>query len=593
MSNPLKELKNERDALFEKLTKAKSDAAAAAARARKANKAEAEDTARRAVELKSQVARISDQLKTAEKDLKVAQKEHEKSATRATEKLNATQAAQAAEQNPLMASKVDYFALGKWLADQAKDRVCFVEGAGWGEWTGTHWQFDERPSAELLDRVRTAYNTVASDVVAKLNENAMAAENILKHAQGALTLSRNLFNQPTVAHLVAFKNYTVNLRNGETMDHNPKHYMTGALQCDYNPDADLDRILSTFARFWPEDAETAEMFQTVVGYSLTAETEAKITPMLVGNQENTNDNGDNGKSLVQNALAVMHGTGKGGWGSAVKASLIIDTGDRDANSHDAAKKPLIWRRYAMATEMRKGASVDAGEFNRLSGGDILTARMPHAPDGVEFVNFSTIFLSFNQAPRFKTWDKATKKRLCPFPFYETFYDPGSAPEGAQEQEPGLKTWLLSKYGQEALALYAVRGAVRYYALNGGEAGRIPVSDAVAQLRDEILQSSNPYEDFFEEYLHFTSGAATLKSAINELFKEYLGHRPRPHETVALSDVLKTKCELKKMNGGLRYFNGVSLNEKGKKIVAFSGHNNAVVIKKEEPLTHPANFGRAS
>lgn len=554
MSNTLTSAKEARDRLFNELNALKIEHAVVSAEARAAPKEEKVEATRRAAVMKAKIATLSQSFKDAER----AMKEQEKSAAKKERKEYIEQRAEEAESNPLLAFEVDYPALGEWLARRAKDRLCYVKGAGWGVWTESHWEFTLEPSAQILDRVRSLYKNEDTDVSVKLKSNARSANYILDHAQGALTLDRGLFNRPDVAHLIAYKNVTVDLKTGKTMPHNPQHYMTGALRCRYNLDANLDRVLTAFSRFWPGDKDTADMFQTVVGYALTGETAAKITPMLVGNQENANDNGDNGKSLVQNALAGMFGLGSGGWGSGVKGSLIVDTGDRDANSHDAAKAPLIWRRYAMASEMRKGASVDAGEFNRMSGGDVQTARMPHNPETVEFVNFCTVFLSFNSAPRFKTWDKATKKRLCSFPFYETFYEPGTAPAGKQEQELGLDSWLRSEEGLDALGLYAANGAMRYYALNGGQAGRIPVSDAVARLRDEILQASNPFQQFFEENLFFDENVDASSTAVSYLFETYLGRRPKNHERDTLRSALGQFGVGKVKVKGVEYWRGVGL-----------------------------------
>lgn len=277
---------------------------------------------------------------------------------------------------------------------------------------------------------------------------------------------------------------------------------------------------------------------------------------------------------MQNALAKMYGLGVGGWGTAVKAGLIVDTGDRDANSHDGAKTPLIWRRYAMASEFRHGAAIDAGEFNRLSGGDVLTARPPHAEHAVEFVNSASLWFSMNTVPRFKTWDKATRVRLTPFPFTETFYDPGTAPDGGQEKDLGLKDWLDSDEGQQALALYCVKGALEYYRLNGGRAGNFPDSAAVVELRDKILRAANPYGDMFDDWLVFDKNADTQVSAMSALLEAHLCQRPKQYEKELFLNALKgcgvTQVKIK----GIRYHRGVSLTEKGREVARDRGHGNA-------------------
>lgn len=568
------------DELTAALSKAKLASAEAAAEARVAGSAD-KVAASIAAKAKVEVVRLTEELKTAARDLKIAtvaaaalEKKTEADAA-AREKQAKAQAAadrrEAAANNPFAAEEVSWPALGTWLAGRLKDRVCFVEGAGWGQWVGSHWEFSVKPSAELLDTVRRTYGIGGGGMVLeKLDANPKAAVYLLEHAQGSLGLPRSLFNSREVAHLVAFRNTTVDLRTGARMPNDPRHYMTGAIQCNYNILAKADRIARTFARFWPNDADTARCFQLALGYSLTGEVSAKRVFMMVGNQDDDLKNGDNGKSMVQNAMTRLFGLGAGGWGSTIKPGLIVDTGDRDANSHDGAKVPLIWRRFAMGSEMRKGASIDAGEFNRVSGGDVQSARPPHAERAVEFINVASIWLSVNTPPRFKTFDKATKRRLTPFPFIETFYDAHDCPEDGQLKELGLEQWLESKDGQEALAMYAVRGAMAFYAANGGQSGNLPDSDAMLALRDRILRAGNPFEDVFEEFLNFEPVWDLKQSAIGPLLKAATGQRPKPWEKDAFVAAMKGMGVVEVKVKGDRFYRGVGLTMEGRKRLAFEG-----------------------
>lgn len=567
------------DELTAALADAKIAAAEASALARVAGKDERVAASVAAAQAKNEVTRLGEALKIAARDLKIAA-----AASAALEKLAAARAAeerrQAQADNPFLADEVSWPALGAWLAGRLKDRVCYVDGVGWGQWVGSNWEFaGAKPSAELLDLVRRTY-ALGGDgpVVEKLDANARAGVDLLAHAQGALTLPRDLFNRREIAHLLAFRNTTVDLRTGKRMRHDPKHYMTGSVQCDYNEKADADRIERTFARFWPNDKETARCFQLMMGYSLTGETSAKRVPMMVGNQDDALKNGDNGKSLVQNAFVRFFGLGAGGWGCAVKSGLVVDTGDRDANSHDGAKTPLIWRRFAMASEFRHGASIDAGEFNRISGGDMQSVRPPFGTSSFEFVIQATIWLSMNTVPRFKTWDKATRRRLTPFPFMETFYDPEDCPEGGQVKELGLEQWIESSEGMEALGLYAVRGAIAFYAHNGGKAGNLPDSPAMLELRDRILRAGNPYADLFDECFEFDPAFDLKQSAVTTLLHVWNGDRPKPHEKQQFISALKGMGVTEVKVRGERYFRGVGFTGEGMKRYGFKGTDNPQISR---------------
>ncbi|WP_147277368.1 hypothetical protein [Rhodovulum sp. 12E13] len=124
---------------------AASEASAIASTARKAEKVKA---ARRAAEARAKAQASAKTVKTLEKKIAAAEKQAKADAKQA-EKARAAEAANAAyaermqkaEECPLFMMEVDWPALGAWAAKSLKGKVCYVEGAGWGMWAGTHWHF--------------------------------------------------------------------------------------------------------------------------------------------------------------------------------------------------------------------------------------------------------------------------------------------------------------------------------------------------------------------------------------------------------------------------------------------------------------------
>ena len=346
--------------------------------------------------------------------------------------------------------------------------------------------------------------------------------------------------------------------------------MTGCLQCAYNVSADIGRVQSTIRRYWPSNPDTAEMFQTAIGYSMTGEVSAKRIFMLIGNQNDAFANGDNGKSLIQNALLQLFGSNTGGLGTSIKPTVILDTGKRDANGHDGAKTPLIGKRLAISTEPPRDAKFEPGEFNRICGGDIQSARLPYAKHSVNFVNIASIWVSMNTIPEFSTWDRATRTRLTPFPFNETFYAPGKAPDGCQERENGLDKCFQSEEGKQALGLYAVRGAIKFYAFNNGTAGNFPESKAVAEFRDEILKASIPFEYMFETLLEFRDDSDITKKVMLDLLTVYLGDNPKRNQQATFKGALQGMgVRIIKVKGE-RKWRGVGLTDKGRELAIKHG-----------------------
>ena len=305
---------------------------------------------------------------------------------------------------------------------------------------------------------------------------------------------------------------------------------------------------------------------------------------MTGNQEDATRNGDNGKSLVQDGIVQLFGMGRGGWATSVKPGIILDTGDRDANNHDGAKTPVIWKRFAMSSEPRKGSTVESGEFNRFSGGDSQPIRAPYGDTAVQTVIYAKLWMSLNDMPRFKSFNHATKVRLTPFPFNETFYDRGRAPEGGQEKELGLKEWLASDEGQKALGLYVVRGAMSYYACNGGKAGNFPDSPLVAATRDKLMATANPFYEMFEDWLVFDDRADITVTAMNKLLREFLGGVQKDWHKSVFTEALSGRGVMQKKIKGDRYYRGVRLSEKGQRIAEVLGHKNCVFVRKSDHLS---------
>lgn len=553
-----------------------AEASAVAATAVKAEKVEAAKAAAVARNTASASKKAADE---ADRALARAESKAEKAAKDAAKAQAAVEAKEAARvarqariaaatENPLLGDDVDWPALGDWAAARLQDRLCYVEGAGWGMWVGSHWQFAVKARPECLDLVRDCYRGQLTQVTVKLNANPKSAQNILDHAQAELTLPRELFNAATSAHLVPFLDRTLDLKAGKAIPHDPKHYLTGCLQTRWNPKAKVARVVEAFSRFWPNDPATAEMFQTMVGISLTGEAQVKRVPFMVGDQDDALNNGDNGKSLVQGSLARLFGLGVGGLGASIKSGIIVDTGDRDANSHDSARVPLIWRRFALAAEFRTGSAINSGEFNLLSGGDPITARPPHAENAIQFVNTTTMWFSMNTVARFLTWDAATRKRLTPFPFTTRFYNHDVCPEGGQKKDYGLRAWLESDEGMEALALYAVQGARRFYRECGG--GDIPDSPAVIALREKILTASNPFNDLFEECFVFHPEANTPKAALSAVVEVFNGERLKGADKDRFVRALAGQAVREVKIKGDRYWRGVGLTERGRKLAAARG-----------------------
>lgn len=99
---------------------------------------------------------------------------------------------------------------------------------------------------EVLAASENSYRWVGSkgNQYKKKCGSQASATSALKFARGKLTLTRK--EQPENKHLRAFQNCTVDMRTGQSMQHNAKHYLTSAIACEYVDNKECPEIFKQF-----------------------------------------------------------------------------------------------------------------------------------------------------------------------------------------------------------------------------------------------------------------------------------------------------------------------------------------------------------
>lgn len=297
-----------------------------------------------------------------------------------------------------------------WVAD--RDR--------WAVWNGRCWAFDAKGARAALVAQRWVRDSAEISGQPALRNRARAHHELLDHAKGPLLRAFRDFDAAGVAHLLTCANGTIDLRTGELLEHDPAHLITRESPVQFDPDATGEwqaRLLEIFRG----DAALADWFRREIGMGASGFTQAKRVYLLLGDLSRPENNGDNGKSLAMDTIRAAFGSYVGG----IKSALLCRASfDRDANAHDAGRQGLIGNRLALGAAFPTGAELNDAEFNEISGGEPIRARMPNQPDEIEFPAQATVLISANTVPALGTANRSTRERLTPVPFFARFYKPG-------------------------------------------------------------------------------------------------------------------------------------------------------------------------
>lgn len=392
-----------------------------------------------------------------------------------------------------------------WVAD--RDR--------WAVWNGRCWAFDAKGANAALVAQRWVRDCAEANGHPALRTRARAHHELLDHAKGPLLRPFRAFDTARVAHLLTVANGTINLRTGELLPHDPAHLITRESPVVFDPNA-AGEFAARLLEIFRGEAELADWFRREIGMAATGFDQAKRVYFLCGDLERPDANGDNGKSLVVDTIRAALGSYVGG----IKSALLCRASfDRDAHSHDAGRQGLIGSRLALGAEFPTGSRLNDAEFNEVSGGEPIRARMPNQPDETEFPAQATIMISTNTVPALGTANRSTRERLTPVPFFARFHKPGEpVPPGGLVADYGLKARLLSEPEQRAVLAWIVSGARDFYA--AGTPAPLPA--AVLALKAHIFRDQDEFADFLDDNTIADPAGSITRQDLRRLAEGHFG-----------------------------------------------------------------------
>jgi putative DNA primase/helicase len=246
---------------------------------------------------------------------------------------------------------------------------------------------------------------------------------------------------------------TLDLRTGETREHNPEDYctkLTGVAAGGQCP-----RWLAFLNQVTGGDCELARFLARMAGYALTGLVRDHAVFFLYGS-------GGNGKGVFVGAISKI--MGDYAMSSPIE-TFMAATYDR----HPTEIARLRGARLVTASEPEKGRPWNDSKLKLMTGGDKITGRFM----GKDFFDYWPQFellISGNYKPSFKGVNEAIRRRLHLVPFTVTIpageRDTDLLGKLCADEGPGILAWAIGgclEWGRSGLAPpAAVRDATASY-----------------------------------------------------------------------------------------------------------------------------------
>lgn len=396
----------------------------------------------------------------------------------------------------------------------------FKDNEGWFSRKGHYWE--RVPAGKMRKRVMDTLPDIYKDAAKKVTDEAnkckdtgvddddpelmrlrAEANGLRGHAKGlnynaragAVLSVASAFDEVMVdrgvwdreQYIIAFQNCVVDIRTGEKVEPNPKHFITRVLPVEWHgldaPCPTYDQfMLDLFADKGELGVRIAAFLDRLIGVALAGDApKLKRFPNFIG------ERGDNAKSTLLNIWGRLFGP----FGAPFNKSLLLRTRNEDGERPTPALYSLMQQRIGWCTESNRGDVLDGGALKRLTGNDPVSARTLHQRDMTVFVPQFLLILATNHRLRTDTSDDPLWKRLLYIDFGMQFMDnPDPNNPKQRKADPNIDKKVLA----EAPGILArfVRGYIAY--LKDG----LQIPEELLDSTKEARKEEDIYERFFAD-----------------------------------------------------------------------------------------------
>ena len=236
--------------------------------------------------------------------------------------------------------------------------------------------------------------------------------------------------------------FEINLRNGlfnlqsrVLVPHNPAQLVTKLAPVGWVPDAPCPFWESFIDAITLGDKDLVAYHKRLCGYAICGLAIEEVLPIFYGS-------GANGKSMFLWVLRMILGSGE--YALTLNPDTILDS-----NTYGLVYfyKQLEAIRLAIASEMKKGATLSEAIIKTLSGNDEVSSR-GIGKDPVQFESKAKVFMAVNHLPILTSTDHAIRRRIHVVPFRKQF--DGSIKKDVLEHQflgelDGIFAWIVDGF----------------------------------------------------------------------------------------------------------------------------------------------------
>ncbi len=371
----------------------------------------------------------------------------------------------------------------------------------WLLYTGKRWEWDAGGEIIKLakETARKVYLEAANEPDdnkrealakhAKASQNNQRIKAMIELARAELAIKIEDLNADQ--YLLNCNNGTINLRTGELKSHNPDDLLTYYIPLDYEPGANSQVWQGFIHRIFEDNEGLISYVQKSLGYSITGCQDEQALWFNHGP-------GSNGKTTLMGIIIDILGD----YATEIDPlAFVVDKNSRTGPNEALAS--LYNKRFAAATEVKTGMTLDVALIKRMTGGEMIRCERKFE-HGFNFKPTHKLWLSGNHEPRIADTTNSIWNRLKYIPFKATIEE--------KERIKGLRNLISRNHGTAVLA-WLVEGCRMWQSEGLGEP--VEVKEAIQAYRE----SQDVLHDYLLELCVLESGATIL---VADLYREYKG-----------------------------------------------------------------------
>lgn len=408
--------------------------------------------------------------------------------------------------NPVSNYSWDDKGMGALFADIFKDKCRYnVTAREWYYFSGTVWQEDtgamhvSQLAKELVNALTVYCSAIKDDTMRSEYLKHIARygqlrrrETMIKDARDKYYISQEDLDKDL--DLFNCQNGTYNLSTGEFKSHNPKDLLSKISNVVYDRNAKSTLFEKFVQDIMLGNSEKIAYLQTVLGYSLTAETCLETCWILYGATTR------NGKSTLVETIAYLMGN-TNGYALAMQPQTLANKSNKDTRQASGDIARLDGCRFLNASEPPKRMLFDVALLKTLLGRDSITARHLYERE-YEFIPHFKLFINTNYLPLIQDDSLFSSGRINVITFDRHF-----SPE---EQDTRLKEKLKTAENISGIFNWCLEG-LKMFREHGAEP-----PEAVRNATADYRQSSDKVGNFIAECLRKTG----KNSRAGDVYRRY-------------------------------------------------------------------------